>query len=222
MLDAPNNIPDVVIKRLPIYSRALVQILATGQRTVSSNELAMATGSTAAQIRRDLSYFGGFGKQGKGYDVERLLAAIREILNLNEQWPVVLIGAGSLGQAVARYGGFAEQGFVVRRVFDHNVERIGMRINDLVVQDVREMAGLVRQEGILVAILAVPAGAAQKVADDLAEAGVKAILNYAPSTIQVPDDVRVHDIDPVAALQSLTYYLSPSEGHARGVSHRVS
>ncbi len=222
MLDAPNNIPDVVIKRLPIYSRALVQILATRQRTVSSNELAMATGSTAAQIRRDLSYFGGFGKQGKGYDVERLLAAIREILNLNEQWPVVLIGAGSLGQAVARYGGFAEQGFVVRRVFDHNVDRIGMRINDLVVQDVREMAELVRQEGILVAILAVPAGAAQKVADDLAKAGVKAILNYAPSTIQVPDDVRVHDIDPVAALQSLTYYLTPSEAQARGVSHRVS
>ncbi len=222
MLDAPNNIPDVVIKRLPIYSRALVQILAAGQRTVSSNELALATRSTAAQIRRDFSYFGGFGKQGKGYDVDRLLAAIREILNLNEQWPVVLIGAGSLGQAVARYGGFAEQGFVVRRVFDHNVDRIGMRINDLVVQDVREMAELVRQEGILVAILAVPAGAAQKVADDLAQAGVKAILNYAPSTIQVPDDVRVHDIDPVAALQSLTYYLTPSEAQARGVSHRVS
>lgn len=208
-MEAHSNIPDVVIRRLPIYARALTQHLGAGRSTVSSNELAIATGSTAAQIRRDLSYFGGFGKQGMGYDAEHLLGAIKGILHLNERWPVVLVGAGPLGQAVARYSGFEEQGFLIRRVYDHNPERIGARIDALVVEDAAAMPEALIREGISVAILAVPATAAQAVADTLVGAGVKAILNYAPSMLQVPEDVRVQDIDPVAALQSLTYYLAP-------------
>lgn len=204
------NIPDIVIKRLPIYARALLQLVESGEATVSSNELAEATGSTAAQIRRDLSYFGEFGKQGRGYDIAHLSGAIREILNLNEEWRLVLVGAGSLGQAVARNGRFAEQGFPISHIYDHNAARIGRRLDGLVIEDVAGMPEVIRREGITIAILAVPPAAAQQVADVLVESGVKAILNYAPATIHVPDDVRVQDIDPVAALQSLTYYLSPA------------
>jgi redox-sensing transcriptional repressor len=205
-----NNIPDVVIKRLPIYLRALNQLLASGATIVSSSELALATGSTAPQIRRDLSYFGEFGKRAKGYDIVHLLDSIREILNIEEQYRVVVVGAGPLGQAIARYGGFRENGFLLSWVYDHNPERIGTRLNDIVVEDVARMPERVRSEGVRIAILAVPSAAAQEVADLLVGAGVKAILNYAPVVLRVPDDVRVYDIDPVAALQSLTYYLSPA------------
>ena len=216
MIQAQANIPDIVIKRLPLYARALAHLRDAGCELVSSNELALATGSTAAQIRRDLSYFGGFGKQGRGYDADHLLAAIRSILNLDEQWPVALVGAGPLGQAVARYAGFAEQGFLIRRVYDHNPERIGLQLNNLLVEDVADMPDTLCADGIAVAILAVPAAAAQEVAEQLVRSGVKAILNYAPATLQVPDDVRVQDLDPVAALQSLTYYLEPPAGGAQG------
>ena len=209
-MEAEPNIPDVVIKRLPIYARALAELQDAGADLVSSSELALATGSTAAQIRRDLSYFGEFGKQGHGYDIAHLLGAIREILNINEQYRLVVVGAGPLGQAIARYGGFSEHGYHISWIYDHNPERIGTRINDVIVEDVRDMPERVRSRGVKIAILAVPAGAAQEVADTLVDAGVKAILNYAPAVLRVPADVRVYDIDPVAALQSLTYYLSPA------------
>ncbi len=216
-LQAYLNIPEVVIKRLPIYARVLNELLESGATVVSSSDLALATGSTAAQIRRDLSYFGEFGKQGKGYDVVHLLEAIREILNVNEQYRVVVVGAGSLGQAIARYEGFRHNGFLLSWVYDHNPERIGKRLSDdMVVEDVAHMAERVRNEGVKIAILAVPASAAQDVTETLVEAGVKAILNYAPVVLRVPDDVRVYDIDPVAALQSLTYYLSPTLPRSRG------
>lgn len=208
-VEGHGNIPDVVIRRLPIYARALEQLLETGTRIVSSGDLAAATGNTAAQIRRDLSYFGEFGKAGRGYDGRHLLEAIRRILHLQAPWKLVLVGAGALGQAVARYTRFAEQGFQICRVYDHNPKRIGTRLNGLTVEDVVTMPKGIREEGILLAVLAVPAASAQAVADSLVESGVKAILNYAPVSIQVPDDVRVQDIDPVAALQTLTYYVTP-------------
>ena len=214
-MQAGVNIPDVVIKRLPIYARALSELLLSGAEIVSSSELAIATGSTAAQIRRDLSYFGEFGKQGKGYDSIHLLDAIREILNITQQYRVVIVGAGPLGQAIARYSGFSENGFHLSWVYDHNPDRIGTRLGDIVVEDVRHMPARIRAEQVKVAIMAVPAAAAQEVADTLVDAGVKGILNYAPVILRVPADVRVYDIDPVAALQSLTYYLDPAPPRLR-------
>lgn len=221
-MEAEGNIPDIVIKRLPIYARALSEILLSGARMVSSNELALATGSTAAQIRRDLSYFGEFGKQGKGYDVGHLLNAIRQILNINAEYRVVIVGAGLLGQAIARYNGFRENGFLLSWMYDHNPERIGMRVGDIVVEDVADMPQRVREEDVKIAILAVPPAAAQEVTELLVDCGIRAILNYAPAVVRVPDDVRVYDIDPVAALQSLTYYLSPSVPRPRRTEHLSS
>lgn len=209
-MEAEANIPNIVIKRLPIYARALADMLLSGAEMVSSNELALATGSTAAQIRRDLSYFGEFGKQGKGYDVRHLLAAIREILNIDEEYRVVVVGAGPLGQAIARYSGFRENGFLLSWMYDHNPDRIGTRVGDIVVEDVAEMPRRVREEDVKIAILAVPSSAAQEVTDLLVDSGIKAILSYASAILRVPEDVRVYDIDPVSALQSLTYYLSPA------------
>lgn len=209
------NIPDIVIKRLPIYARALSDILLSGGEMVSSNELALRTGSTAAQIRRDLSYFGEFGKQGKGYDVGHLLNAIRQILNINAEYRVVIVGAGLLGQAIARYNGFRENGFLLSWMYDHNPERIGMQVGDIVVEDVADMPRRVREEEVKIAILAVPTAAAQEVTDMLVDCGIRAILNYAPAVLRVPEEVRVYDVDPVAALQSLTYYLSPAAPRPR-------
>ncbi len=209
------SIPDVAIKRLPIYARALTGMLDAGSEIVSSKELALATGSTAAQIRRDLSYFGEFGKQGKGYDIHHLLDEIRSILNINEPYRVVVVGAGPLGQAISRYGGFSEHGFQLSWVYDHNPERIGTMLNDVLVEDVVTMPERIRTMQVRVAIIAVPAAAAQQVADMLVESGIKAILNYAPAVLRVPSDVRVNDIDPVAALQALTYYLSPAPSRLR-------
>lgn len=221
-MQSDDAIPDVVIKRLTIYARALYQLHASGAATVSSSELAAATGSTAAQIRRDFSYFGGFGTQGKGYEVGRLLEEVKRILNLNEQWGMVLIGAGSLGGAVARYNRFAENGFVICRIYDRNPERIGNRLDGVTIEDVATLRETVSREQILIAILTVPASAAQWAANLAISAGVKAFLNYAPASILAPPDVRVHDIDPVAALQSLTYYLSPGRSDEVEPSSRTT
>ncbi|ACZ41956.1 CoA-binding domain protein [Thermobaculum terrenum ATCC BAA-798] len=209
------DIPEVVIKRLPIYYRSLQQMAQMGKDVVSSQELAKSAGVTATQVRRDLSYFGEFGKQGKGYSVELLLSELRRILNLDRDWDVVLVGAGSLGRAVTRYPRLEQHGFRIRHVYDHNPNRINTRLNGLVVEDVSLMPEQISREGIRIAIIAVPPSSAQEVADELVRSGIKAILNYAPATIQVPDDVRVYDIDPVAAMQSLTYYLEPYESRRK-------
>lgn len=201
-------VPEPVIRRLPLYVRALGELVARGAELVSSSEIAALSGIGAAQVRRDLSYFGGFGRKGLGYDSRQLLGAVRGILHLDEEYRVVLVGAGPLGQAIARYGGFRENGFRLSWVYDHNEERIGAIFGELVVEDVARMPERVRAEGVRVAILAVPREAAQDVADQLVGSGVRAILNYAPVTLHVPPDVHIYDIDPVAALQSLAYYLS--------------
>ena len=210
-----NSIPDVVVRRLPFYARALAQLIESGSETVSSSQIAAATSTSAAQVRRDLSYFGGFGTQGRGYDAEYLLSAIRAILHSDQEWLVALVGAGALGRAIARHTPLAEQGFRIAHVYDHNPRRIGSRIDGTVVEDVADLPERVRLENIQVAILAVPARAAQDVTNVLVDSGVRAILNYSPATLQVPPEVRVHDMDPVAALQSLAFYLTPSPAQMR-------
>jgi redox-sensing transcriptional repressor len=208
-LEAP---PDVVIRRLPLYARSLRYLLDEGIQSVSSQELGERINVTAAQIRKDLSYFGEFGKQGIGYDVEKLLTHIERILGLTHRWPVVLVGVGHLGQAIARYEGFRTQGLEIVGLFDTDTHKIGQRVGDLEIQAFTQAAPLIQARQVRLAIISVPAATAQTVADMLIEAGVRAILCYAPIILQVPDHVWVRYIDPVAVLHSMTYYLARENG----------
>lgn len=203
----PIDIPEVVIDRLPVYARALALLEASGREVVSSQELGAQLGVTPAQIRKDLSYFGRFGKQGRGYNVRKLHETLRRILGLDRQWDMVLVGVGQLGRAILNYGGFTPQGFQIVEAFDADPAVVGERIGGLVVRDVTDLGRVLAARRIEIAIVAVPAADAQVVVNTLVEAGVKAILNYAPIALQRPRDVYVRDIDPVLALQSMTFYL---------------
>lgn len=201
-------IPDIVIRRLPIYARGLRHLLNDGQITVSSNDLAEAIGVTAAQIRRDLSYFGRFGKQGKGYDVPMLIEAVQQILNIDRRWDVALAGFGHLGQAIADYRGFEPSSFRIAAIFDRAQHAVGRRSDrGVVVQPVDEISDTVEALNIRMGIVAVPADQAQEVTERLLAGGVRAILNYAPVTLRVPEGVWVREIDPISLMQSMTYYL---------------
>jgi redox-sensing transcriptional repressor len=203
--DAP---PDVVIRRLPLYARSLRYLLEEGVHSVSSQELGERINVTAAQIRKDLSYFGEFGKQGIGYDVEKLLNHIERILGLTQSWPVVLVGVGYLGQAIARYDGFHSQGLQIVGLFDTDAQKVGQEVAGVQISDYAHMAEVIQKTGARLAIIAVPAASAQAVADMLIDAGIRAILCYAPIILQTPEDVWVRYIDPVAVLHSMTYYLA--------------
>jgi len=204
---AKKPIPDIVIGRLPIYLQALTYLAEEGREVTSSQELGDRLGISPAQIRKDLSHFGEFGKQGTGYHIAFLRAKLREILQVDRVWDVVLVGAGNLGHAIANYGGFLGRGFHIAAVFDNDPAKIGQPLGHLTVRDIREMPTVVREQGWQIAILAVPATAVQSVAETLIEAGVRCILNYAPITLNVPAGVRVQHLDPVASLQRMTYYL---------------
>ena len=202
-----SSIPEVVVERLPIYIQKLNQFVREGRESVSSHEMAEALGVSSAQIRKDLSLFGGFGKQGTGYIVINLLESLRSILNLNQIWEVVLVGVGNLGQALLSYQGFSRKGFEIVLAFDNNPKIIGQTYAGIVVQDVMEMQNNICPRGVPIAILTVPAANAQEMADQLIRCGVKAILNYTPVTLKVPEDVRLANIDPVLSLQTFAYYL---------------
>jgi redox-sensing transcriptional repressor len=202
------NIPDIVIGRMPLYLRSLQRMTSEGRLVTSSQELGEKLGISAAQIRKDLSQFGEFGKQGTGYDIDYLLKQISQILHVDREWEIAIIGAGDIGTAVVRYKGFANRGFRVAMIFDNNPKKINTKIDDLTVQDSEGKVEAIRAAGIKIAMMAIPASEAQKAADQLVEAGVQAILNYAPITINVPQDVCVQYIDPVIHLQRMTYYLT--------------
>ena len=202
------SVPDIVVARLPLYLRALAAMHASGKVFTSSQEMAGWLGISSAQIRKDLSHFGEFGKQGTGYSVTGLQEKLRGILNIEHDWPIVIIGAGHIGNAVANYSGFAHRGFRVCAVFDSAPGKIGLRIGQHIVQDVAELPQIVQEQGVRLAMIAVPADAAQAVTDLVTSAGIVAILNYAPIKVTVPDSVRVENIDPVLHLQHMTYYLS--------------
>ncbi len=206
---AKRMIPDIVIGRLPVYLRALGFLIAEGRQITSSQELGDRLGISSAQIRKDLSHFGEFGKQGTGYDINFLYEQLRSILKVNRMWEVALVGAGNLGKAIADYGGFKGKGFHIVAIFDNNPDKLGtpMGIDNIAVQPVSDLADTIKSKGITVGIIAVPAEEAQAVARTMVEAGVKAILNYAPITLTVPSNVRVQYIDPVVGLQRMTYYL---------------
>jgi len=203
----PIEIPDVVIDRLPVYTRALAALERNGREVVSSQELGAQLGVTPAQIRKDLSYFGRFGKQGRGYNVKRLLEELHQILGLDREWNMVVVGVGQLGRAILQYGGFSPQGFNIVAAFDADPRLIGETIERQVVKPVDELPQLLEKVRVDIGIVATPAAAAQSVIDALVAAGVNAILNYAPIAAQAPPHVHMKDIDPVLALQSMTFYL---------------
>lgn len=203
------NIPDIVIGRLPIYLRALNLMIQQNREYTSSHELGERLGISSAQIRKDLSHFGEFGKQGTGYNVRYLYEQLRQILKVDREWLMAVVGIGDLGRAIAHYRGFQARGFRVAALFDADPAKIGERIGELTVLPMTQLTEEIARQRIRIAMIAVPAAQAQAVADRLIEAGVQALLNYAPITLAVPPGVWVQYIDPVAHLQHMTYYLTP-------------
>ena len=206
------EVPEVVVTRLPQYVRVLSLLLEDGAEVVSSQQLGEKLQVTPAQIRKDLAYFGRFGKQGRGYSVRHLHDRLRQILGLNTNWNVAVVGVGRLGRAILSYPGFNPDGFRLLAAFDSSNQVVGQQVGELTVQPIDRLEEVVRGLNISIAIVAVPVMYAQGVIDRLVECGVRAILNYAPTSPQVPEGIRILNIDPVIALQSMTYYLSePSE-----------
>jgi redox-sensing transcriptional repressor len=201
------KIPDIIIGRLPVYLRALQRMADIGLKTTSSQELGEHVGISAAQIRKDISQFGEFGKQGTGYSIEFLIDKLREILKVDRIWDVVIVGAGDMGHALANYQGFKNRGFHVVAIFDNNKEKVGQMVGEYKIEDSENMIERIKSAGIKIAMLTVPAAAAQGVADKLVQAGVHAILSYAPISLNVPNNVKVQYIDPSTHLQRMTYYL---------------
>jgi redox-sensing transcriptional repressor len=201
------DIPDIIVSRLPVYLRALHHMQSVGKLTTSSQELGGSVGISAAQIRKDLSQFGEFGKQGTGYDIAFLIDQLREILKVQRVWDVAVVGMGDMGHALSRYQGFSDRGFKVVMVFDNDPAKIGGQVGNFIVRDTKELVPALQSSGIKLAMLCVPAVAAQEVTNLLVKAGVKAILNYAPISLTVPAGVRVQYLDPSIGLQRMTYYL---------------
>lgn len=201
------TIPDIVIGRLPLYLRALRRLEQENKTVTSSHELGNRLDISSAQIRKDLSHFGGFGKQGTGYQIDFLMERLRDVLQVNKEWKVALVGAGNLGIAISHYRGFQDRGFRISHLFDISSDKIGQTIGNFTVESVGTMREIIGREGIRIAMLAVPAEPAQEVADLLVDAGVRAILNYAPININVHADVQIQYIDPVTHLQHMTFYL---------------
>jgi len=202
------TIPDIIIGRLPLYLRALIKMASKGKEITSSQELGARLGISSAQIRKDLSQFGEFGKQGTGYNIAFLTEQLRRILHVNQIWDVVLIGAGDLGKAIANYGGFLDCGFRIVAIFDNDPQKIGQLAGKYTIKSTHKLIDEITTKKIQVAMLAVPASEAQGIADQLVKAGIRAILSYAPTSLKVPDDVHIQYIDPVLHLQRMTYYLT--------------
>lgn len=206
------KIPAAVVTRLSLYSRFLKKLEQEKRRFVCSEHLAQRFGYTDAQVRKDLSYFGQFGVAGKGYEVRNLRNKVTRILGTDRKWEVVLVGLGNLGQALFFYKGFKEHGFNVIAVFDKDPAKIGKRIGGVTVQSIEELEKTIRQRRIKIGIIAVPALAAQEVADRFIEAGVEAILNFSPAQVVVPQGVLLRNVDLSIELENLTYFLARKDG----------
>ncbi len=200
------SVPNIVVGRLPLYLRTLQLISQEGRRVTSSQELGERLGISAAQIRKDLSQFGEFGKQGTGYNIDFLTDQLRLILHVNKVWDVAVIGVGDVGHALARFQGFSNRGFRIVLLFDNNPQKIGTNVGGFIIQDLSGLVTKLMDARVQIAMLSVPVDQAQSVANLLVQAGVKSILNYAPINISVPAGVRVQYIDPVLHLQRMTYY----------------
>lgn len=202
-----SKIPEATITRVSIYSRFLARLDRRGVITVSSGDIADGVGVSPAQVRKDLAYFGEFGTRGVGYNVLNLMHYTLKILNLNQPWPLALAGAGNLGTALCTHRGFKDRGFTIVGVFDNDLMKIGKGIEELTVQPLEEMPDIIQQHGIKIGIIAVPQRAAQDVADVMVQNKILAILNFTPTSLNVPEDIRVRNVDLSVALEVLTFNL---------------
>lgn len=202
------RIAESTIRRLSLYLSFLEEIEARGVPTTSSDDLAKLGGTTSAQVRKDLSFFGSFGKRGLGYSVPELSSRLRKILGLGRQWRVCIIGAGKIGAALARYAGFAERGFIVSGVYDSDPRKIGTRWGNVTVRDETQLERDIAVHNYQIAVLAVPADAAQKLVDRAVKAGIKGILSFAPVQLNVPDDVALRTVNMAMELEALTFALT--------------
>ena len=204
------KIPEMTVRRLSVYTRCLAALEEDGITTISSQELAGRFHLNSAQVRKDLAYFGEFGVRGFGYYVSGLRSELQKILGLDREWPVALVGFGNLGSALVHYKGFTRQGFRIVAIFDDDPAKVDREVDGIPVFSVRDIGREVRTRGIQIAVLAVPAEAAQPVTDILAAAGIKAVLNFAPCRLRVPHDVRLQDVDLSIELETLSFYLAKS------------
>lgn len=205
------HIPEATVARLPVYLRSLAELVDDKIATVSSERLAEMAGVNAAKVRKDLSYLGSYGTRGVGYDVEYLLFQMSRELGLTQDWPVVIMGAGNLGQALANYGGFTDRGFPVAALIDADPTKVGLEYHGVRVHHVDDLPHLASERGIRIGIIATPASAAQGVADQLTAAGIRSILNFAPAVITVPDDTSLRKVDLALELQILSFYQQHSQ-----------
>lgn len=205
------KISDAVVKRLPLYLQVLNELKAREVKTVSSQDLGQLLDFNPAQIRKDLAYFGDFGRKGIGYEVEYLIDKIRHILKINQTINVALIGAGNLGHALCNYNKYSKDNMQIVAVFDSFPGKVGSKINNLVVQPMEELAETIKKLNIRIGIITVPAQEAQLVANQLIEGGIEGILNFAPTILRAPEDVRVQHADFTKELLSLAYYLNRNE-----------
>lgn len=203
-------VPEVVINRLPQYVRALNELLEQRTEVVSSQLLGHKLNVTPAQIRKDLSYFGRFGKQGRGYNSRYLVGELRQILGLDREWNIAVVGVGRLGRAIISYPGFSPEGFKIVAAFDSDPRQVNQTLGKLIVQPMSELCETIFKKSIKIAIVAVPASYATEVIEALVACGIKSIMNYAPVSPSTPSDVKVQSIDPVLILQSMTFYLNSS------------
>lgn len=202
------RIADSTVRRLSAYLRFLEDFENRGLSTISSDELARRGGTTSAQVRKDLSFFGSFGKRGLGYSVPELAGRLREILGLGRKWKVIIIGAGKIGAALAQYRGFRQRGFQILAAYDSNADKIGRALEGIPVRDINQLERDVHKELPDIAVLSVPSDNAQAVADRIVRAGIKAILNFAPTQLQVPPDVTVRTVNMAMELEGLSFALT--------------
>jgi redox-sensing transcriptional repressor len=206
------RIADSTVRRLSIYLRFLEEFEGRGLATVSSEELARRGGTTSAQVRKDLSFFGSFGKRGLGYSVPELATSLREILGLGREWRVVIIGAGKIGAALAQYRGFHQRGFRIIAAYDTNPEKIGRPLEGIDVRDVSKLEADLAREQPDIAVIAIPSEGAQAVLDRVVKAGVKAVLNFAPAQLHAPTDVTVKTVNMAMELEGLSFALTNRDG----------
>jgi redox-sensing transcriptional repressor len=204
--DNSRRIPEATVARLPVYLRSLLELADEKTPTISSERLAEMAGVNAAKVRKDLSYLGSYGTRGVGYDVEYLLFQMSRELGLTHDWPVVIVGIGNLGAALANYGGFGQRGFPVAALVDADPSKVGKQLGDLTVQHIDDLPAIVKADGIAIGIIATPAHVAQSVADQLVAAGVRSVLNFAPAVITVSDEASLRKVDLAVELQILSFY----------------
>ncbi|HEY0903753.1 MAG TPA: redox-sensing transcriptional repressor Rex [Marmoricola sp.] len=203
---SPTRIPEATVARLPVYLRALNSLLEAETHTCSSEELASAAGVNSAKLRKDLSHLGSYGTRGVGYDVEYLRYQIAREIGLTQDWPVVIVGIGNLGHALANYSGFTSRGFRTVALLDADEARQGEVVAGLRIRPFTELDAIVHQHGVAIGVIATPAAAAQSVCDHMVDAGIRSILNFAPTVLSVPDGVDVRLVDLSSELQILAYH----------------